>query len=322
MRMIRARRLRDERGIASLMVGVSVVAIFGSAAIAVDLGHLWSSRRHIITATDASALAAASEYALAGDGCATAPGYIGDNDPDASVLACTPYFSGPNSGYVAVTAETPVDYAFASLIGVPDRAVKSSTTASWGLPSGMNGLRPFGLCEDDPNFQSWVGNPSGESAVVRVMYVNDGTECGSAPGNWAVLDLDNVGGVDNNDTKQWVQFGYSGMVRPGHLGGSPGAISNSLNGDLAAVRYERFPIPIFDRVKESGSNSTFHVVGFVGIQLYDWKTTGSEESRYLDLKFVELVGSGECCHNNGTDFGLRVVHICDVDGRFEASQCQ
>lgn len=321
MRMIRA-RLRDERGIASLMVGVSAVAIFGSAAIAVDLGHLWSSRRHIITATDAGALAAASEYALTGNGCATASGYVGDNDPDATVLGCTPYFSGATSGYVAVSAETPVDYAFAGVLGVPDRAVKSSTTASWGLPSGMTGLRPFGLCQDDPNFQAWVANPTGESAVVRVMYTNDGTECGNAPGNWAVLDLDNAGGVDNSDTKKWVYFGYSGMVRPGDIGGSPGAISNSLEGDLAGVRYERFPIPIFDRVNGNGSNSKFHVVGFVGVQLFDWRTTGPEDSRYLDLKFVELVGSGECCDNSGTDFGLRVVHICDVDGRFEASQCQ
>lgn len=321
----RARRsaidARGEQGIVSLMVGVSVIALFGSAAVAVDLGNLWSTRRHIITATDAAALGAASEYAVGGHGCGLAAGQVADNDDAADLTGCDPTLIGPASGYVEVSAHTPVDYAFAPVIGVADRTVSSSTTAAWGLPTGMNGLRPFGICRDDPSFRAWLVDPSGESPVARVLYTHDGTNCGSAPGNWAIIDLDNSGNVSNSDTKRWVHQGYSGLVRPGNIVGTPGAISNTLAADLAAVQFKRFPIPVFDRVMGEGSNAKFHVIGFVGVQLHGWNTTGAESARYLDVKFIEMVGSGECCENRGTDFGLRVVHICDVDGRFNASEC-
>lgn len=320
-RRLRPDGLGDERGIASVMVGVSVMAIFGSAAIAVDLGHLWSSRRHVITATDASALAAATEYAIGGNGCSMASGYVNDNDAAAGMTECGATPTSPVSGYVTVGAETPVDYAFAGVLGFSDRTVGSATTASWGLPSGVNGLRPFGLCWDEPGFQAWLAGPRGQSPAVQVMYTNDGTACGGAPGNWGIVDLDNAGNVSNSDTKQWVRYGYPGVVRPGNMGGTPGAISNSVAPDLAAVQFKRFPIPIFDRLTENGSNAQFHVVGFVGVQLLSWQTNGSEDSRYLELKFVEMVGSGECCENSGVDFGLRVVHICGVDETVDTSNC-
>lgn len=321
--MIRATsHVRDERGIASLMVAVSAVAVFGSAAIAVDLGNLWASRRNVITATDAAALAAAADYAVGKSGCAIAPGYVTDNDADAAANSCDPVLVGPSTGYVTVSADTPVDYAFAGILGIPDRRVGSATAAGWGIPSGVNGLRPFGLCRDDPNFVAWVANPRGQSAPAKVFYTHAGTNCGGAPGNWAILDLDNIAPVSNSDTKRWIHRGYQGLVRPGNMGGDPGAISNSLDPDLGVVLGEEFPIPVFDRVSAQGRNAKFHVVGFVGIELVGWQTTGAESQRYLKVKFTEMVAAGDCCEPAALDFGLRTIHICDVDPDFDPLNCR
>lgn len=322
-----ARRFRDERGMVSLMVGVSAVALFGSAAIAVDLGNLWASRRHVIVATDAAALAAASDYAVGRAGCAIADGYVADNDEDAEMTACSPAATSPVSGYVSVEADTPVDYAFAGVLGFADRRVGSATTASWGIPAAVRGLRPFGLCEDDPNFRAWAANPRGISPVARVPYTNAPTDCGGAPGNWGIIDLDNTTPVAESDTQQWVRTGYSGKVHPGNVNGSPGAFGNNLDDDLASVQGRRFPIPVFDRVTTrqggggGGQLATFHVIGFVDVELVGWRTTGSEQDRYLEVRFVEMVAAGDCCENHGRDFGLRVVHICEVDPDFDPSNC-
>lgn len=319
--------LFDESGIAALMVGVSIVALFGSASVAVDLGNLWASRRHVIAASDAGALAAAADYAVGRAGCATAGQYVTANDSRASMTGCGAGGVGPVSGYVTVEAETPVNYAFAGVLGFADRMVGSGTTAAWGIPSAVRGLRPFGLCKDDPSFATWAANPRGVSPPARVFYTNAPTDCGGAPGNWGVIDLDNREPVSESDTQRWVVTGYSGSVRRGNVNGSPGAFSSNLADEMAAVRGERFPIPVFDRVSTSrggaggGSLAAFHVIGFVEIELLGWQTTGSEADRYLDLRFAEMVAAGECCENDGPDFGLRVVHICEVDPDFDPSNC-
>ena len=65
----RCQRLRrdlhhDEAGISALMVTASIMALFGSASVAVDAGNLWASRRNVIAASDAAALSAAADYAV------------------------------------------------------------------------------------------------------------------------------------------------------------------------------------------------------------------------------------------------------------------
>jgi Flp pilus assembly protein TadG len=52
--------LKEERGASSVMVAVSLVAILGMGALAVDLGYVMSTRSEVQKAADASALAAAS----------------------------------------------------------------------------------------------------------------------------------------------------------------------------------------------------------------------------------------------------------------------
>lgn len=326
---------RAEAGISSLMVGVSVTALFGSASIAVDVGNLWATRRHVIVASDAAALAAAQDYAVGRDGCSAAAGkYVKSNDDKGQLTACSP-FGVSRLGYVAVEAETPVDFAFAGVLGVSDRTVKARTAASWGIPSAVRGLRPFGLCKDDPNFVRWVQNPRGTSGVARIPYTNSPTDCGGAPGNWAIIDLDNRAPVSESDIDLWIRRGYQGRVRPGNINGSPGAFSNNIDDAMASIIGTKFPIPVFDRVSGGnqsggaggsqgnggGINANFHVIGFVEVQLVSWRTTGSETMRYLDVRFVESVTTGDCCEPEAIDFGLRAVHICEVEPDFNPENC-
>lgn len=319
-------RAGDESGITAMMTVFTIVALFGGAAISVDLGNLWSSRRNVISASDATALAVASDYAVGKPGCnlPTVSQYVTANDEDATPTSCRPVGEPRKGGYVTVGAETPVDYAFAGVLGFSDRNVGASTAAAWGIPAAVRGLRPFGLCKDDPNFQAWIQNPAGVTEPAVVPYTNDPNDCGGAPGNWGIIDLDNSLPVSNSDVKQWVRTGYSGAVPPGQMVGDPGAFSNELDSALADVRFEKFPIPVYDRVtadQGGGSNARFNVIGFVEVQLFDWRTTGSEDLRFLEIAFVESVAAGECCEPATPDFGLKVVTICDVDPDFDPTHC-
>jgi len=215
------RRFTDERGAVAIIVALLLVVIFGFAAYTLDTGNTWQARRHLITATDAAALGAANEFAKGHDGCAgTDDALVAANYTGASVQTCA-RSSGTGPGYVTVIANHDVDWTFARIFGATGRTITASTTAAWGSPLGLTGLRPLGLCADEAHLQSWLaavaaGNTA-PSPTYRIPYTKASPDlCGgsSVPGNWGVQDF-NGGNNSNNETRDWLANGYPGLVEKG-----------------------------------------------------------------------------------------------------------
>jgi Flp pilus assembly protein TadG len=320
-----ARARRDERGAVAVFVAICAVMLFGFAAYAIDAGNAWQTRRNIVTASDAAALAAAGEYSTgaassAGDCADVAAGYLSSNVDGATLLACDPEGIGQDSGYVTVQGQTTANYTFAGIFGIDDSDIDSITTAEWGIPSGVSGLRPFGLClHANPQLAAWLNlptGPAGQSAPITITYGKSQPDpCGSnVPGNWGVMDFD--GGANSNaDTKDWTLNGYPGEITiPSTVHGDTGAFSNSLNSELNALRTSGafFGLPVFDSATGNGSNARFGVVAVVFVKLIDFVTTGSQADRSLTLVFDRGVLQGRCC-GTGIDTGARSLRICDVN---------
>jgi len=315
-------RMSDERGAAATVVALALVVFLGCGALAVDLGDVWESRRHLVTATDAAALAAAASEAMGDSGCAGVDDdYVDANYDDATVTDCVVDGAGDTRGTVTVDASVPVETHFASVIGVDEVDVKASTTAAWFTPSGAYSLRPFGLCKDHPDVASWLASPDGSSAPVIVRYNKESPDaCGDAPGNWGVFDF-NGGANSEAELRQWVQDGYDKLVRLGDdVEGNTGALSTSVESvlDGLVVSGSRFALPIYDTVSGPGANATFNIYGFVGVELIDYVVTGAEQNRFLKLKFVEMVIAGQCC---GTVPGTHAVRICAIDHYADKDNC-
>jgi len=317
-----SRARRDERGAVAVFVAICGALIFAGSAYAIDAGHLWETRRDMTTAADAAALASASDYALGKAGCDdTANEYLDKNVDGAELEDCDHTGKTPDSGYVTVKGGTVADYTFAGIFGISDKDVHASTTAEYGIPTGVNGLRPFGLClHGDNELKTWLNlpaGPTGQSQPITITYSKDQPDaCGAnAPGNWGVLDF-NGGANSNADTKDWTLNGYPGEVAisPPTIPGDTGAFSNSLNSELNFLKNagEFFGLPVFDSVTGNGSNARFNIVAFVYVKIVDFKTTGSQAQRYMTLIFDRGVLSGRCC-GSGIDTGVRAVRICDVD---------
>jgi Flp pilus assembly protein TadG len=317
--------LGDERGAVAVMIAIVLTLLMGMAAFALDTGNGWQTRRHLITATDAAALAAAETYAENGNGCVGVPStFVSANLAAATVTSCAFTNVAPGAGYVTVQAKTGLHYDFAGVIGFGDRDVHSSTTAAFGQPLGLTGLRPLALCDASTAYESWLASNMSTPFTVTITYSKSSPgDCGAnVPGNWGVLDF-NGGANSNNDTKDWVQNGYPGMVTaPSSVPGDPGAFSNSLNTALNTLKTsgEVFQLPVYDSAAGNGNNAQFSVIGFVSVVLIDYKATGPEASRWLKIEFRSGVAQGTCC-SHGTDTGTRVVFICAVDPSFPASNC-
>jgi Flp pilus assembly protein TadG len=316
-----------ERGAVAVIIAICAVVLFGMAAFAIDIGDAWQTRRRLITATDAAALAAAQKYAVGGDGCATEPAtFIAANDIGASVTGCSFTEFEPGAGYVTVDAEKTVDFRFAGVLGITSDDITSTTTAAYGQAFAVTGLRPFGLCNESDAFLGWLddGKPM-PSDPVQIPYTKDSPDdCGgNAPGNWSIMDFDG-GANSNRDTMNWVHDGYPGEIEWNQdVEGDTGAFSNSLNSQLTFLRDNEIEItlPIYWHVEGNGANAVYSLDGFVSLVIVDFRTTGPEDGRYLTVRFVTDVVQGRCC-NHDTDTGVRVVMICAVTEAFDPNNCR
>ncbi len=177
------RRLnRDERGVTAIVAVVCLLGIFGAATLSVDAGNLWQSRRNMVTATDAAALAEARDFAINSLGGGTPSGCTGlyntilDRNAGTDVYdrSCTVVpFSGTGTGYVSVEGRKPVDVRFGVVLGLDDTAAYSMSAAMIGYPTSAHGLRPIAYCVENGHVQEWLelqallndGDPSNDAAA-------------------------------------------------------------------------------------------------------------------------------------------------------------
>jgi Flp pilus assembly protein TadG len=319
-----------ERGTIALMVGASLVALFGSVAIAVDLGNARATEGRTVTAADAAALAAADQLTSGAneiDACAAAGTIVAANEPAATMISCETEFASSGANIVTVKVSQPVDYVFAPVFGFTSSTVSSRTSALYGI-QGVQGARPFGLCMESLQTLLAGWDPLGPTSIgpIVVSYgkgsqpeaCNDGDPL---PGNWGSLDFDG-GANSNNDQQEWIENGFPSMVYPpATIEGSPGAMGGTFASALQVLvtSGEVFPVPLFDQASDNGANADFGIIGFVNAQLTDFDVNGSADSRYLELVFhpSELPGVA-CCDPTGPSVVIRLPAICAVNDQTAA----
>ncbi len=322
-------RVKDESGVVSVLVAAAILALVGFLALVVDMGAVYVAKRELSQASDAAALAAAQEVARGSAGCpAVALDYLTANSPEAQLEDCQhdaidPYDNNPydNDREVEVIATRDVPLMFAAILGRNTVTIRAASEAEFGPLRSSTGLRPFGLCTASPAFLAWQASGHSSTQVFRVSYTKASPQdCGTAvPGNWGLLDFDG-GSNSTNTLRSWVIDGYPGVVSvPAWHDGDPGAFSNAL--DIHTIVGETVYLPVFDVATGSGANSSFHVEGIVAVTIVGYQATGSQASRYLDLRFESHVISGDCCDDEAgalLNTGLLGIRLCELD---DAGHC-
>jgi hypothetical protein len=157
------------------MVAVSLLAIFGAALLSLDFGSMWSTRRRIITGTDATSLDQAIFIAKTGAAGCNRPGAAWYNPAYASWTEILQKNSGgfefvggmnqdclfypnpnlPGTGYVGVQARKVGDTRFGGLFGLGNSHPYSFSAARIFYPDAIKGLRPIGICVQNDHYQEW-----------------------------------------------------------------------------------------------------------------------------------------------------------------------
>lgn len=162
----------------SVIIAVCLVAFFGAAVLTIDAGSLWTTRRTVITGTDAAVLSAAQLFANGqADPCsgsdvaaaeANAANVLVDNHPSALHNAtdtpngfdvtlaqpCGTFGAGSFvPGKVRFDARLQANQAFSGFFGFSDLKAFSSSSAAWGYITGLGeGLRPIAVCDQTQQF--------------------------------------------------------------------------------------------------------------------------------------------------------------------------
>ena len=240
------------------MVAIMLVLLMSMAAFALDSGNGWRTRRELVTAHRRRRAAPRPRPTpRAATGCSGVPSTFVTRQRARCDLGHRLHRHDVGAGAAAVTvqAKTPLHYTFAGIIGVGDRDVHSSTTAAYGQPLGVFGLRPLGLCNASDSVRAWLASGMANPFTVTINYGKDAPgDCGAnVPGNWGVLDFDG-GANSNNDTKEWIENGYPGLVTaPGTVPGDTGAFSNALRNalDTLVSSGQPFQLPVYDSGRQA-----------------------------------------------------------------------
>lgn len=308
-----ARRCGGDRGAVLVIVAVfMIVAVIMTAAV-VDLGGLRQEKKEVTLSTDAAALAGASladledpQLVAAGptpvdcdlvEPDANAPNgddfltvqdavddYLGRNG-GSSGLDCGVVRTGVRRGYVVVSADEIVEFAFGPAIGAASGSVAGVSVAAIQERPGGGGLRPVAVCADTSTLDGTASDVRdlileatstggvlngglGRDLTFAVDKVNDQDGCGIATGNFGQLDLNggsNPGACTNPDGFCWqMANGYSGSVS-NPVSGDPGnnfvPSSGAIDGLIETG--VRFYVPVYDAAVGSGSTASFNVTHYL-----------------------------------------------------------
>jgi len=281
----------DEHGAVMVFVAISLVALIGFMAFAVDFGRIYVERHQLQTGADAAALAVAAD--CAGGECgayaANAELYADANAHDgAAWVRELDLDLGARKVRVGTATETAgggnvFDMVFAPIVGFDGLTVGADSTVAWGSPQSLTSLPlTFSQCEWQAFGGSAVSVDSLPPAVTgyaaagtpKTIYFHgshpDCHESSSGqdlPGGFGWLAAGGQCQVDI-DVGAWL------LVDTGNSP-SNGCNSSQLDAALGTIVL----LPYFDDTTGTGSGGKYHIEGFGAFYLTGYYLGGGDWTR-------------------------------------------
>jgi putative Flp pilus-assembly TadE/G-like protein len=364
-RLIGIRRPRGDQGAISAIVAIVLGCgvVLGSGALVVDVGRLHVEREELQSGADSAALAVARNCATSAGTCGSraadlAAGYANGNAKDGTSGVSVVCGTGPGLPacpaepgnlsaclgdppvgvpYAEVRTETrlpsgttllPPTFAagLAGMSGYQGSTVHACSRVAWGPPGSASGIAiTVSQCNWQVMTESGTSFPTDE----RIIYLHDpqtddpdSAVCPkdpsgkTAPGGFGYLSA-NAGTCMASGT---VATSWSGST-----GNSDHDCATLL--DSYRSSGQPVPLPVYDTVSDTGSNTTYHVVGFGAFVVTGWNLSSSSAASNIPPGNVSpraassyCTGSARCLYgyfttklvttgqfSGGANFGISVL---------------
>jgi hypothetical protein len=225
---------RGNGGQVLVFVALAIFVLLGMAALAVDVGFMYSTRHELQRSADAGALAGASAFTT-GDWNDTAVRAIADArareyaSKDVVIRqtldqASEVAVSFPSLDRIEVVTSRNADLFFARILGMQNRLITARAVAQAavaGPPTSVNCVKPFAIpypWADDPAYGTdRDGNPDGEYDAGETVYMDCQGGTGLCPGTSITLKIGSPS-ADNTSPSGQQTSGHFFLMQ-GNVGG-------------------------------------------------------------------------------------------------------
>ena len=299
--------IKDENGGVLILVAFLMVVLLGMSVLAIDVGSLYQTRRQMVNAADAAALAGAQEMILNGNVQSKVDEYAITlhSADDAEIVEMT-----TNTIKVKATKKAPMWFyqAFASLLGngTADNAMDVSAEAKALIytPEGVANLVPIAVT------QYHLDNAAGGTVT---MTSDQNWDPLMGPGNFGFVQFSSSQS-GASILGQNIKYGYPEEVNVGdpaypETGQNVGQVRPAVN--WRADNAEYVIVPIIDYgAYVPGSSDTFNIIGFAAFVIDNYVFHQGEHRVTGTFTEYVAVGSGPP-GSGGTDYGVFSITLIE-----------
>ncbi|MDQ0075007.1 Tad domain-containing protein [Arthrobacter oryzae] len=279
-----------EHGAITVIVALLMVVLLGFAAIAVDVGVIYSERSQLQSGADAAAIATAQKCARDSTSplCSTTSALAGslasqnaldgmsnvhsiDLDKTARTVAVQTSAKEPGG------ADNSVSLFFADILGIPSKEVGARASAAWGSPQAGRTAFPlaFSVCQVKDNIGASLQllQEHGKNANADCNYGPSGAAVAGGFG-WLAPDPGVCGGTID------LTLSEGGSDTGNNAPGNCSTVLNQWAIDITAGREVIVLLPVFNKVTGTGAGAVYGLVSFAAFKVTGWKFSGNKELPY------------------------------------------
>jgi Flp pilus assembly protein TadG len=281
---------KNERGQAIVLMVLALVVLIGMAALVLDVGAWFRTKRRLQGTADAAALAGAQQ--LPNDPSAAksmAQNYADQNGGSVAggdIVITSTY--GPNDTISVKAAKTDPGI-FSGVLGISSTNIDARAKARVDSPAQARYVAPMVVYCDHPLIRNCDGKGSPTFNVPTVMNFDKM----GAPGAFGMLNLAGGNGtVGASEEAAWILGGFDKYLPLGLYRSDPGAKFESAN--IKAALDARIGtvllFPVFKTLTGTGENAQYDIIGWIGFHLVSYVVQG--HNAVLTGYFTEYIAQG------------------------------
>ena len=317
----------NERGAISVIVAIMLVVLLGSAAIAVDVGVLYSEHAQLQNGADAAAIGVAQKCARnsADTLCTTstlAATLANQNALDGTSNVRSIALDTTSRKVVVNTTAAEngappdsVSLFFADVLGIPTAKVGAKSSAVWGSPKAGTTAFPlaFSICQVK-------GYVDGAMQLLQDHGQNANASCNYGPSGAAVAGGYGWLKQDTGKCGATIDLAVSeGGSDPGN--NAPGNCDATLNkwgADITAGRKVIVLLPVYNQITGTGNGAIYSLVSFAAFDVTGWRFSGGTGLPY-EFQSAKSTTTGvttatQCTGNCRGVIGKFVTYVSLADG--------
>jgi len=325
--VLQAGKTTNERGAISVIVAIMLVVLLGSAAIAVDVGVLYSEHAQLQNGADAAAIGVAQKCARnsADTLCTTstlAATLANQNalDGTSNVRSIALDTTGRKVVVNTTAAESgappdSVSLFFADVLGIPTAKVGAKSSAVWGSPKAGTTAFPlaFSICQVK-------GYVDGAIQLLQDHGQNANASCNYGPSGAAVAGGYGWLKQDTGKCGATIDLAVSeGGSDPGNNAPSNcDATLNKWGADITAGRKVIVLLPVYNQITGTGNGAIYSLISFAAFDVTGWRFSGGTGLPY-EFQSAKSTTTGvttatQCTGNCRGVIGRFVTYVSLADG--------